>query len=579
MNTAQHRTRQQQQIDELCVAVIRSVSGEGDVHTQAGRLRKGQRYLPIHAAHLQTDSLNPLCDDFRSFRGVADSIALGLQHTDPLIHQQYCPIQPVERLIFELLEQLRAETMVPETMPGMRRNLHHRFEEWSTAFYLAGLAESTTGILLYTVFQVCWSRLTGQPVLEKTEGIIESTRAAIAPLLGIHLLGMRQQCGNQAAFALHACAIAEIVGEMLRSDSEASDDDISADGKEDRSANALRLLLNFDNDEADTIAVAASGISKVLDDAEHGYSRFTTAYDTQVEAGSLVRKELLGEYREKIDRRISELNINVPRLARSLRALLAFPQRDNWSFGEEDGYIDGRRLAQLISSPSERRLFRQEQFKPDTHCVVSFLIDCSGSMKTHAESLTVMIDVLVRALEQIGVASEVLGFTTRAWNGGRAHRDWVRARSPAHPGRLNELQHMVYKDADTSWRRARPDITALLKADLYREGIDGEAVEWACNRLQLRNEERRILMVISDGSPMDSATNLANDDFYLCNHLKQVVARQEQLGKLDICGLGVGLDLSPYYKRSLAIDLQQRIDNVSLLAVAQLIGGRIQRRT
>ncbi|MGZ9713071.1 cobaltochelatase CobT-related protein [Glaciimonas sp. GNP009] len=574
VNPAPHRTRQQQQVDELCVAVIRSLSGEADVTTQAGRLRKGQKILPTHAAHLQTAHQR---DDFRSFRGAADSIALGLQYTNPVIHQKYCPILPVKRLIFELLEQLRVETMVPDTMPGMRKNLHHRFEAWSHDFYFAGLTESATGILLYTVFQICWSRLTGQPVLEKTEGIIESTRAAIAPLLGVDLLGMRRHRDDQVTFAHHARAIADIVGEMIRSDSEESDDAKKANGKEEQGKNALRLLLNFDNDETDVITVAASGRSKVLDDAAHGYAIFTTAYDTQVEASSLVRKELLKEYRDRIDQRIAALSINIPRLSRQLRALLAFPQRDNWSFGEEEGYIDGRRLAQLISSPSERRLFRQEQFKPNANCVVCFLIDCSGSMKAHSERLTVMIDVMVRALEQVGVASEVLGFTTGAWNGGRSHRDWLRVKSPASPGRLNELMHMVYKDADTPWRRARADITALLKADLYREGIDGEAVEWACSRIRQRNEERRILVVISDGSPMDSATNLANDDFYLGNHLKEVVGRQALPGQLEICGLGVGLDLSPYYKRSLAIDLQQPINNALLAEVAQLIGGR-QRR-
>lgn len=576
MSTVRDRTRQQQKIEELCAAIIRSLSGEPDVHYRGGRLRKGQRALPVHAAHLQPDHES---DDFSSFRGTADSIALRLQYTNPVTHRQFCPTQPVERLIFELLEQLRVETMAPATMPGMTHNLRHRFAAWSHAFHESGLTENAPGILLYTLFQICWSRLTGQPVLEKTEDIIESTRAAIAPLLGRDLLGLRRNCGDQAAYAHHARSIAGIVGEMIRSANEGQSEDKKREEGEDSedSKSAFRLLLNFDHDETDAIAVAATGQSKVLDEAEHGYAIFTTAYDSQVAASSLVRKELLREYRERIDQRISELNINLPRLVRQLTMLLALPQRDGWSFGEEDGYIDGRRLAQLISSPAERRLFRQEQFKPDASCLVSFLVDCSGSMKAHAEPVTIMIDVLVRALEQAGVASEVLGFTTGAWNGGRAQRDWIRARSPASPGRLNELMYMVCKDADTTWRRARPDITALLKADLYREGIDGEAVDWACNRMQLRNEDRRILVVISDGCPMDSATSLANDDFYLANHLKEVVARQEGLGRVTICGLGVGLDLSTYYQRSLAIDLPQRLNNELFSDIAQLIGGR-QRR-
>ncbi|HCE08603.1 MAG TPA: cobalt chelatase, partial [Oxalobacteraceae bacterium] len=200
-----------------------------------------------------------------------------------------------------------------------------------------------------------------------------------------------------------------------------------------------------------------------------------------------------------------------------------------------------------------------------------------GSMKAHAEPVTIMIDVLVRAMEQAGVATEVLGFTTGAWNGGRAQRDWISERSPKNPGRLNELLYVVFKDAENTWRRTRPDIAALLKADLYREGVDGEAVDWACNRMQGRNEKRRILVVISDGCPMDSATNLANDDFYLANHLKEVVARRELRGDVEICGLGVGLDLSAYYSRSLTTNLPHSLNNELFADIAQMIGGR-QRR-
>lgn len=573
MSTPQQRTRQQQKGEDLCAAIIRALSGEADIHYRGQRLHQGLRPLPVHAPHLQPD---PEQDDFSSFRGTADSIALRLQHSDPALHRQLCPADPVERLIFELLEQLRVETMAPETMPGMTQNLRHRFSAWSHAFHASGLTESNSGILLYTVFQICWSRLTGLPVLGHTEDLIETTRAEIVPVLGSHLLGIRRNCADQAAYAQHAGAIAAIVGEMIRAAGTPAGPEQAAKEKEEVKS-AFRMLLQFDSDETDTMAVAASGQSKVLEDAQHGYAIFSTQYDQQADAGTLVRKALLREYRERIDLRIAALGINIPRLARHLTNLLALPQRDGWSFGEEEGTIDGRRLTQLVTSPAERRLFRQEQFKPDADCLVSFLVDCSGSMKTHAESITILIDVLVRALEQAGVGSEVLGFTTGAWNGGRVKRDWMRARSPKNPGRLNELFHMVFKSADRSWRRARPDITALLKADLYREGIDGEAVEWACRRLQLRNEKRRILVVISDGCPMDSATALANDEFYLANHLKEVVARQELRGEVEICGLGVGLDLSTYYRRNLATELPHSLNNALFFEIARLIGERRRR--
>jgi cobaltochelatase CobT len=184
-----------------------------------------------------------------------------------------------------------------------------------------------------------------------------------------------------------------------------------------------------------------------------------------------------------------------------------------------------------------------------------------------------LVDVLARALEQAGVSSEILGFTTGAWNGGRAQRDWIRAGRPAHPGRLNERCHLVFKAAETPWRRARPAIAALLKGDLFREGFDGEAVDWACARLFARPEERKLLLVISDGSPMDGATLLANDAHYLDHHLRDVVARHEQARGVQIAGVGVGLDLSPYYSRSHVLDLGASTGNQIFREITALIAG------
>ncbi|MGE5117471.1 MAG: cobaltochelatase CobT-related protein, partial [Betaproteobacteria bacterium] len=220
-------------------------------------------------------------------------------------------------------------------------------------------------------------------------------------------------------------------------------------------------------------------------------------------------------------------------------------------------------------------LFRAERIEPIADCLVTFLIDCSGSMKDQIESVAMIVDVFVRALEMAGVPSEVLGFTTGAWNGGRAQRDWLRAGRPLHPGRLNEVCHLVFKDADTPWRRSRRSMAALLKADLFREGVDGEALDWAVSRMQGRPERRRLLLVVSDGSPMDTATHLANDEHYLDHHLRQVVQRHEQSGAAEIAGIGVGLDLSPYYARSQAIDLAAPPGNrVFQEMLAVLAGGR-----
>ena len=304
---------------------------------------------------------------------------------------------------------------------------------------------------------------------------------------------------------------------------------------------------------------------------------FTTAYDTELRPATKVRAAVLDELRERLDRGIVARGFPVARLARGLHAALARPARDGWDGAQEQGRIDGRRLAQLVATPTERRLFRVEREERTTDCVVAFLVNCSGSMKQHAEGVAELVDVLARALELAGAATEVLGFSTGAWNGGRALRDWRRAGSPPHPGRLNERCHLVFKDADTPWRHARRAIAALLKADLFREGIDGEAIEWACARLATRAEGRRLLVVVSDGSPTDAATLQANDDGYLERHLRDVVERHERDGVVEVLAAGVGTDPGPCFRRRAAIDLAAGARREALRELAALIAGRDRR--
>ncbi|WP_087723717.1 cobaltochelatase CobT-related protein [Pandoraea sp. PE-S2T-3] len=557
--------------EALCAATVRALTGDAALHYSGARLCRNMRPLPLHAPHLQT--LPTPHDPFRSLRGAADGAALRLRHSDAALHRSLLPDAPLERLLFELLEQLRCETFVPPGMPGIASNLRERFEAWSRAMHETGVADSHVGLLLYTVAQMSWSRLTGYPVIDETEGLIEATRMAIAPVIGGALAGMRRTRADQAAFAVHARELAAEIAAMIRSASGERDD---AEPKEDEDQkgvrNAFSLFLDFDEREDDGITLAHSGDSRVLKASEQGYRVFTNRYDREVYAGALVRRTLLAEFRERLDERIVAQAINVPRLARALKAALAVAQRDGWSFGEEQGRIDGRRLAQLVSSPAERRIFRLEKHTLVAESMVSFLIDCSGSMKTQIESVGMIVDVLSRALDAAGVTNEILGFTTGAWNGGRARTDWLARGKPPFPGRLNEVSHLIFKDAVTSWRRARTDIASLFKADLFREGVDGEAVQWACERLRSRVANRRLLIVISDGSPMDAATNQVNDEHYLDHHLREVVAQQQARGDVEVLGLGVGLDLSPYYRNALALDLTSLPDMTMFSKLVEWIG-------
>jgi cobaltochelatase CobT len=575
MSTAQARARHQQQVEELCAASIRALAGEGDLHFRGRRLHRGRRALPLYAPHLHPDLER---DDYASFRGAADGLALRLAHSDAALHRALAPADAVERSLFDLLEQFRTEAAAPATLPGVKRNLRHRFEAWSLGYHHAGLTDTARGLLIYTVAQVCRARITGEPVVEETEDLLETTRGALAPALGHALAGLRRERADQAAYAPHALAIARHVAAMLKAEGEGGDDaKDTLDSDLDAARSVFGLILEHEGEANERFAIAVSGASRVLAESADGYRVYTTAYDREQAATDLARRAALDEYRERLDRRIAGQGINIPKLARELRALLAVPAEDGWDGGQEEGRIDGRRLAQLVASPTERRLFRTERVEPLADCAVAFLVDCSGSMKEHIEPVAVLLDVFARALEQAGVPSEILGFTTGAWNGGRAQRDWVRAGRPAAPGRLNEASHIVFKPFAQPWRRARPGIAALLKSDLFREGIDGEAADWACARLAARDEARKILLVVSDGSPMDSATALANDPHYLDQHLREVVQRHEQAGRIEVYGIGVGLDLSPYYSRSLVLDLAGTIGNAMFREVVEMLAGRHRR--
>jgi cobaltochelatase CobT len=378
---------------------------------------------------------------------------------------------------------------------------------------------------------------------------------------------LRRARHDQQRYAEYALEVAKAVAQMMVS-AQGDNDEKRLQGQSIELA-AFALLDGNESDEP--IASAKAGNSKVLSEAEEGYRVFTTQYDIEKNSVDLVRQEQLNEFRLRLDAHIAGLGINVQRLARQLRALLSTPRRDGWNAAQDEGYLDGRRLAQLIASPTETRIFKNERRMLHADCALTFLVDCSGSMKAHIEQVAALLDVFTRALDMAEVECEVLGFTTSAWTGGRAQKDWVKAGKPAHPGRLNEAAHIIFKGADVSWRRARPSIAALLKSEIFREGIDGEAVLWAEKRLATSEASRKILVVISDGSPMDSATNLANDAHYLDHHLRDVVQSIEARSNISIVGVGVGLDMSPYYRKSHVLDLVNASANQSIREIIDLL--------
>jgi cobaltochelatase CobT len=566
MSGVQAAARLQERIEELCGASIRALTGVADLRFRGRRLHKGRRRLPMYAPHL-LPSLER--DDFAAFRGAADALALRVIFSDEAVHAAMAPGDPVERLLFDCFEQFRVESLAPLQLPGVSINVDHLHRAWSLAYDASGQTASARGLILYTALQVTRARVTAQAVVEETEDRIEGTRFAMAPRIGHHLAALRRDRHDQLAYGKHALAVAAIVAEMLAD--EALPEGEARDGDEADPVSVFGLLMDDDEDGKGAHFVAPSGSSEARDEGANAYRIFTRDYDRELDASAIARPELLAELRLTLDRRIARQHVPVPQLARALHELFADPTRDGWDSAQEEGRIDGRALARLVATPRERRIFREDREQPKADAALSFLLDCSGSMKAHAEDVALLVDSFARALELAGIASEVLGFTTGAWDGGRAKRQWLRAGKPAHPGRLNERLHLRFKTFDASWRQSRHGIAVLLKNDIFREGLDGEALAWAAARLAAREESRKVLVVVSDGSPMDGATSLANGRHYLDHHLRQVAGAIEQSDALELHGVGVGLDLSPYYGSSHVLDLDARIGNAMFWEVVRLL--------
>ncbi|KWR69576.1 cobalt chelatase [Arthrobacter sp. W1] len=542
--------RRVQQIRQLCAANLRAVAKDPQLDLLGRHLYRGSGILALNAPHLYPA---PGSASFGSFRGASDGMALRVLHSDLQLHLEAMPGSPGARLVFEVLEQFRCESLA--TLPGVRANLRLRHETWSKEYLASGMAETSLGLLIYTILQVTRSRITGEPVVAESEDMIEAARANLVGTLGWLLPGLRRHRHDQQAFAETALQVAELAAQNIEA-LEAAHRGQAAEGKPEHDGPEFELLLDVES-EATQVPGAASGRSGTLLAAAGEYRIFTTAYDRVLPAASLARAAQLQLFRERIARRVHAEAVNVQLLAKRLQALLCVPEASGFNFGAEQGVLDGARLGQLIASPVERRLFKTPRTEPRAAATLSFLLDCSGSMKHHAEPLAAFIDVLVRALERVEVPCEVLGYTTGAWNGGRAAKAWRRAGQPAHPGRLNELHHLVFKDHATSWRTGRTGLAALLKPTIFREGIDGEAVRWAASRLDEQEAGRKVLVVVSDGSPADAATTAANDEHYLHHDLAEVVRGIESAGRMTVLGLGLGLDMSPYFRNSLVLDAQR----------------------
>ena len=442
--------RQHEQVEQLCAAAVRALTGSSDLDFRGGVLHRGTARVHAAAPHLRPE---PGSDDFTSFRGAADGLALRLLHSDPSAHARALPDDRVGALVFELLEQFRVESLVEPAQTGTRANLRRRYQAWTAEFHASGLTETASGLLLFAVAQIGRTRVTGDRLSQTTEDMIEATRFGLAPLIGHDLAKLRSLRHDQSAYAVPARRVADAVAQLVLAEAETG---TAPPDRTRRSGIRFSLAIDESDDPASQETGSNSPGRRSLGSPGSDYRVFTRAWDRELPMARLTRAEQLREQRERLDDLVEEVGLNISLLARRLRSLMTTQRADGWDTAQEEGLVDGSRLSRLVTSPNDTHVFRNPHHEPSAAAQVTFLLDCSGSMRRHQERTATLVDSLVRALDLADVDSEVLGFTTAAWNGGRAQREWRRAGRPPRPGRLNERLHVVLKEPAESWRRARP---------------------------------------------------------------------------------------------------------------------------
>ena len=531
-------------------ASIRAVSGSASASYRHQGLWTDQGPVPLRTSHLALDLTT---DSYSHARGVADAIALRLKHSDLSLHQSLMPRHNIAAIVFDTLEQLRVEAHADKKLLGLKHNLETAFTDWQRDYIHQGLTENHAGLVIFTLIQVVRSNMLGIMPNREVTPIIEEPQYHIIPIISTPLAQLRKNIKDQSSYAKYALEISTIIAEYL---------DVDLDNEQ--IASRYKIPLPHNQTALKTLSKGTKKGQKstsIADFPYQGYHIFTQSYDRVTSGSKLYSLEQRIKLRERLDKQISEQTVSLSRLALRLKHFFGLPERNGWDFAQDEGRIDARRLAQLVANPAYQSIFKREHLSPTCDLTVSFLIDNSGSMKNQRfESVAVLLDIYCRALELAGAKTEILGFTTNTWNGGKALIDWRKAGQPAKPGRLNEGLFIIYKDANTSWRRAKYSIASLMNTLHYREGIDGEALDWAANRLSKYGEKRKLLILISDGAPMDSATANTNDEIYLAQHLREVAYRIETRSNIDLGSIGIDLDMSEFVSRSLTLDLKGTLD-------------------
>ncbi|MCJ8158917.1 cobaltochelatase subunit CobT [Sphingomonas sp. LaA6.9] len=527
-------------------------------------------------------------------RGFADGFALKLRHHNAALHVKAAPAEAVARAVYDAAEQARVEALGARAMDGVKANLTHALEMRMRSDPITRARSREEVPLSTAVGLMVRERLTGQAVPEVAVPGLAMVRDWIEEKGGADLDALALLADDQAAFQKLATQLLEDLelteGEMTPDDAddggdedegedqeesegeEGDDESSGAEGQQDargepdsgetgegEQSMADEDMLSDMDAEAD--GEGEEGMMPVrpnrpLSDfsPQFDYKAWTTRFDEVVEATELCDEDELGRLRAYLDQQLIHLQGAVTKLANRLQRRLMAQQNRSWDFDQEEGLLDAARLARVVINPTHSLSYKIERDTDFRDTVVSLLIDNSGSMRGRPISIAaICADIMARTLERCGVKTEILGFTTRAWKGGQSREDWLGAGRTPMPGRLNDLRHIIYKKADEPWRRAKKSLGLMMREGLLKENIDGEALLWAHNRIVNRPEERRILMVISDGAPVDDSTLSVNSGSYLEKHLRQVIHWIENRSSVELIAIGIGHDVTRYYQKAVTI--------------------------
>ena len=535
-------------------AIMRSLSGDTHLQVRDWQLFHKSLALNALAPHL---NFNYLQATWADPRGVLDGIALRLRYSDYIAHLSNSPEGLVESLIFEVLEQIRVESICPAELQGSKQNVESQFIAWLQEFMANGGVEGSIGLLLLSVFSTVWVKLNQRPIPQLMQDVVEATRAGLAEGLGPYLVKLKENQFDQTSYAKTALEITRMISYLIDAEYQ------NVPSIRTKQKNVVNNFLKIEWTQPPTLGSISEkqrhqsiqDTKKSLERSLEQYTIFNPQYDREIDAKKSIRPAQLAIYQQELSEEITKLNIPWGKLSRSYQNVFNTKTLKRWQTTETEGLLDRRYLTRIATAPLDPVLYKHPSTKIEALGCVTLLIDCSGSMKDQRLKIATCVDSLVRILEQVHIQTEVLGYSTCAWQGGRPFKEWRRNGQTPNPGRLNERAHWIFKDFHTHWRKARPGISALLRPEIYAESIDGEAVLWAAQRLGNQSTGPAVnkkMILFSDGCPMDRATIEANGEHFLKNHLIQAIEWCEQQTNFELWGCGIGEELRPFFPNRLS---------------------------